>query len=135
MSDRAGWDAALSFGAPPHDDRLVFRGEQPAVAGQPEPLPADLPAALVAALERTGVTHLWSHQAEAIALAREGRHVGITSGTASGKTLAYTVPVLETLLTESHTRALYLAPTKALAQDQARRLHALGLGRDLRVSL
>jgi DEAD/DEAH box helicase domain-containing protein len=135
VSDRAGWDAALAFGAPPHDDRLVFRGEQPAAEGQPEPLPTDLPPALVAALERTGVTHLWSHQAEAIALARAGRHVGITSGTASGKTLAYTVPVLETLLTESHTRALYLAPTKALAQDQARRLHALGLGRDLRVSL
>ncbi|MSO48039.1 MAG: DEAD/DEAH box helicase [Thermoleophilia bacterium] len=100
VSDRAGWDAALAFGAPPHDGRLVFRGEQPAVAGQPEPLPTDLPPTLLVALERTGVTHLWSHQAEAIKLARTGRHVGINSGTASGKTLAYTVPVLETLLTE-----------------------------------
>ena len=134
MNPRASWDTALDLGAPP-DDRLVFRGEQPASAGTSVPLPTDLPQALTAALERSGITSLWAHQAEAIALARDGRHVGITSGTASGKTLAYTVPVLETLLTESHSRALYLSPTKALAQDQARRLHALGLGRDLRVSL
>ena len=134
MSPRASWDAALDLGAPP-DDRLVFRGEQPASAGISAPLPADLAPALTAALERSGITSLWAHQAEAIALARQGNHVGITSGTASGKTLAYTVPVLETLLTESHARALYLSPTKALAQDQARRLHALGLGRDLRVAL
>ena len=134
MSPRASWDTALEFGAPP-DDRLVFRGEQPASAGISVPLPTDLPPALTAALERSGIESLWAHQAEAIALARDGRHAGITSGTASGKTLAYTVPVLETLLTESHARALYLSPTKALAQDQARRLHALGLGRDLRVSL
>ena len=134
MSPRASWDAALDLGAPP-DDRLVFRGEQPASAGISVPLPTDLPPALTAALERSGIESLWAHQAEAIALARDGRHAGITSGTASGKTLAYTVPVLETLLTESHARALYLSPTKALAQDQARRLHALGLGRDLRVSL
>ena len=63
------------------------------------------------------------------------RSVGIATGTASGKTLAYAVPVLEKLLVEPHARALYLSPTKALAQDQARRLHALGLGRDLRVAL
>ncbi len=135
MTPGAAWDAALAFGAPPHDDRLVFRGEQPAVTGTTVPLPNDLPRALLAALERTGISSLWAHQAEAIALARAGNHVGITSGTASGKTLAYTLPVIETLLNESHARALYLAPTKALAQDQARRLHALGLGRDLRVSL
>jgi DEAD/DEAH box helicase domain-containing protein len=117
------------------DERLVFRGEQPATEGSAVPLPDDLPPALAAALERDGVTRLWTHQAEAIRLARAGRHVGIATGTASGKTLAYAVPVLETLLTEPHARALYLSPTKALAQDQARRLHALGLGRDLRVAL
>ena len=134
MTGGAPWDAALDLGAPP-DERLVFRGEQTATPGVAAPLPDDLPPALAAALERTGVTALWSHQAEAIALARAGRHVGIATGTASGKTLAYALPVLETLLTEPHARALYLSPTKALAQDQARRLHALGLGRDLRVAL
>ncbi|MGI9116864.1 MAG: DEAD/DEAH box helicase [Gaiellales bacterium] len=134
MTPRAAWDAALEPGAPP-DDRLVFRGDEPARRGHAVPLPADLPAALREALERTGVSTLWAHQAAAIELARDGHHVGITSGTASGKTLAYTVPVLETLLGESHARALYLSPTKALAQDQARRLHALGLRRALRVSL
>lgn len=130
----APWDAALDLGAPP-DDRLVFRGAQPAQEGAAESLPDDLPPALVGALHRIGVEALWSHQAEAIALARQGRHLGITTGTASGKTLAYAVPVLERLLREPHARALYLSPTKALAQDQARRLHALGLGRDLRVAL
>ena len=134
MSPRASWDAALDLGASP-DDRLVFRGEQPASVGTSVPLPTDLPPALLAALARTGIASLWAHQAEAIALARTGHHIGITSGTASGKTLAYTVPVLDTLLRERHARVLYLSPTKALAQDQARRLHALGLGRALRVAL
>ena len=134
MTGRAAWDDALALGAPP-DDRLVFRGEQPAAAGRRAELPADLPSALRDGLARVGVTDLWAHQAEAIALGRAGRHVGVTSGTASGKTLAYAVPVVERLLEQRHARALYLSPTKALAQDQARRLHALGLGRDLRVAL
>ena len=134
MTGPAAWDGALALGAPP-DDRLVFRGEQPPTDGSRVPLPDDLPAELAAALERVGIDALWSHQADAIARARAGRHVGVVSGTASGKTLAYTVPIVERLLRERHTRALYLAPTKALAQDQARRLHALGLGRDLRVAL
>ena len=135
MNKKAAWNATLAFGAPPHDDRLVFQGEQPATTGVSVALPDDLPKRLIEALRATGIDQLWSHQAEAIALARAGHHVGITSGTASGKTLAYTIPVLDILLRESHARALYLAPTKALAQDQARRLHALGLGRDLRVAL
>ena len=135
MTARRPWDAALAAGAPPHDTRLVHRAEEPGRAGEPMPLPDGLDPRLVAALERTGVEALWSHQAEAVALARAGHHVGVVSGTASGKTLAYAIPVLDTLLREPHTRALYLSPTKALAQDQARRLSALGLGRDLRVAL
>ncbi len=132
---KAAWDATLALGGPPHDNRLVYRGEQPEAAGVSAPLSPGLTPTLTAALEHSGVTHLWSHQAEAIALARAGHHVGITTGTASGKTLAYAVPVLDTLLRESHARVLYLSPTKALAQDQARRMHALGLGRELRVAL
>ena len=105
------------------DERLVFRGEQPATDGFAVALPDDLPPALADALARDGVTRLWTHQAEAIRLARAGRHVGIATGTASGKTLAYAVPVLEKLLVEPHARALYLSPTKALAQDQIGRAH------------
>ncbi len=135
MTGRRPWDAALAVGAGPDDGRLVHRADEPPRPGAPVPLPDGLDPRLVDALARTGVERLWSHQAEAVALARAGHHVGIASGTASGKTLAYAIPVLDLLLREPHTRALYLSPTKALAQDQARRLTALGLGRDLRVAL
>lgn len=135
MTPKAAWDAVLAFGASPQDGRLVFRGDEDARPGDPAPLPDGLDPRLVNALAATGVTGLWSHQAEAIALAREGHHVGVVTGTASGKTLAYAIPMLDTLLREPHARALYLSPTKALAQDQARRLSALGLGRDLRIAL
>ena len=135
MTDRRPWDTALAIGAGPDDGRLVHRIDEPARPGRSLPLPSGLDPRLVAALARSGVERLWSHQAEAIDRARRGDHVGIASGTASGKTLAYAIPVLDLLLREPHTRALYLSPTKALAQDQARRLAALGLGRDLRVAL
>ena len=76
------------------------------------------------ALKRTGITQLYSHQAEALQSAREG-HTIVTTGTASGKSLAFNLPVLETLAHDRKARALYLYPTKALAQDQARKLHEL----------
>lgn len=75
-----------------------------------------------AALARTGVTRLYTHQAQAIRAIREGRDVAIVTSTASGKTICYTVPVLEKLIADPSARALYLFPTKALAQDQLRGL-------------
>jgi len=84
-----------------------------------------LPPALEAALRRAGADRLYSHQALAINAARRGQHVILATGTASGKTLAYNVPVLEALLADRSARALYLFPTKALAQDQLRSLHDL----------
>ena len=87
-----------------------------------------LPAPLQAALERMGAGRLYSHQAEAINAVRRGEHVILATTTASGKTLAYNVPVMEALLAQRGVRALYLFPTKALAQDQLRGLRALAQG-------
>jgi DEAD/DEAH box helicase domain-containing protein len=81
--------------------------------------------ALQAALEQRGIRRLYSHQAAAIDLARDGRDVVVVTGTASGKTLCYNAPVLEAALADPMARALYLFPTKALAQDQLRTLGEL----------
>lgn len=87
-----------------------------------------LPPALQSALREIGVDDFFSHQAQAINAARRGQHVVLATGTASGKTLAYNVPVLELLLADRRARALYLFPTKALAQDQLRSLRELARG-------
>src|SRR6185312_12282836 len=75
--------------------------------------------------ERLRHDALFSHQAEAWEAAQRGEHVIVTTGTASGKTLAFNLPVLDALAREPKNRALYLYPTKALAQDQLRSLQAL----------
>lgn len=79
-----------------------------------------LPPPLRAALTSLGIRELWRHQAQSLDEARAGRNVAVVSGTASGKTLAYTLPVLETTLAEPDAATLFLYPTKALAQDQLR---------------
>jgi DEAD/DEAH box helicase domain-containing protein len=93
--------------------------------GRAEPFPDDLDPLVVSALVADGVTALWRHQAEAWEAARRGEHVVVTTGTASGKSLAFNLPVLDAIAATPTTRALYLYPTKALAQDQARALGAL----------
>jgi DEAD/DEAH box helicase domain-containing protein len=98
-------------------------------------LPSDLKPDLVAALAARGIERLYSHQAEAYAAVRRGRHLVVVTPTASGKTLCYNLPVLQGLLENPEKRALYLFPTKALAQDQLAELSALkhGLPIELRV--
>jgi DEAD/DEAH box helicase domain-containing protein len=76
--------------------------------------------AVRAALERDGIRRLYAHQAEAIAEVRRGRNVVIVTGTASGKTLCYNVPAVEAVLADPLSTALFVYPTKALAQDQLR---------------
>ena len=83
-----------------------------------EPLSAEL----VELLARQGVEQLYSHQVAALELARAGRDLVVVTGTASGKTLCYNLPILETALADPEARALYLFPTKALAQDQHKNL-------------
>jgi len=93
----------------------------PARGGQTAPLPGDLDARLVAALRGRGVTRLYTHQAAAWASVQAGRHTVIVTPTASGKTLCYNLPVLQAAL-HDQAKALYLFPTKALAQDQVAEL-------------
>ena len=82
-------------------------------------------AALLGVLKQEGVEQLYSHQAEGIDAVRRGENVVVVTGTASGKTLCYNIPVVETLLSEPRAKAIYLYPTKALAQDQLRALNHL----------
>jgi DEAD/DEAH box helicase domain-containing protein len=89
---------------------------------------ADAPEALAPTVRAAiGVDRLYSHQRETWDRAARAEHVCVATGTASGKTLAFNLPVLDALARDPHTRALYLYPTKALAQDQFRALTALGL--------
>ncbi|MEU8425299.1 DEAD/DEAH box helicase [Micromonospora sp. NPDC048835] len=99
----------------------------PARAGVPAPWPSWAPTELRAAFTRRGVVAPWQHQAEAANLAYEGQHVIVATGTASGKSLAYQLPALATLLADPRATVLYLAPTKALAADQLRAVAALEL--------
>lgn len=85
------------------------------------PLPEDLPPALAAALRQRGIDQLYSHQAAAWQAARARQHVAVVTPTASGKSLCYTLPVL-TAAMRDNAKALYLFPTKALAQDQVAEL-------------
>ena len=86
-----------------------------------DPLHPDLQRSL----QSLGVEHLYAHQAEAIDALRDGENVIVATPAASGKSLCYHLPVLEALLQDRASRALYLYPTKALAQDQSRTLSRL----------
>ncbi len=88
------------------------------------PLPPDLQHSLKLA----GITRLYAHQTKALEFARAGGHTGIFTPAASGKTLCYNLPVLETMLAHPKATALYLFPLKALAQDQLDTLSHLALG-------
>ncbi|MDD5668131.1 MAG: DEAD/DEAH box helicase, partial [Actinomycetota bacterium] len=88
-------------------------------------LPQRLHPRLREALQRLGASRLYPHQARALELVEKGRNVIIATGTASGKSLCYHLPVYEEILERPSSRALYLFPTKALAQDQLRSLKEL----------
>ncbi len=85
-------------------------------------LPGGLDPALAAGLRARDLLPLYTHQVAAVEAALAGDNVTVVTGTASGKTLCYNLPVLQSLLTDPEARALYLFPTKALAQDQAAEL-------------
>jgi DEAD/DEAH box helicase domain-containing protein len=107
-------------------EELAYLADVPGREARAVSLPA-LEPALAAALAERGVDRLYSHQAEALAVARRGENLVVATGTASGKTLAFNLPVLDALAADPKLRALYLYPTKALAQDQARALGELRL--------
>jgi DEAD/DEAH box helicase domain-containing protein len=116
------WRRAIEPGR--DDDRLVAESLVEERSAELAKIPSALDPALVAALRGAGIDSLYSHQVEALAAAREG-NVVITSGTASGKSLSFNLPVLDEIARDPKRRALYLYPTKALAQDQSRKLSEL----------
>jgi DEAD/DEAH box helicase domain-containing protein len=110
-------------------EELAFLGSEPPRDAVFAPIPDDVDVRVREALAARGIDRLYSHQADAWDAARGGGNVIVTTGTASGKTLAFNLPVLSALAADPKRRALYLYPTKALAQDQARALAALRVPR------
>jgi DEAD/DEAH box helicase domain-containing protein len=110
------WDDVLQ------GEELAHLGSEPAREARTEPIPDEIHPRVREALEAQGIGALFAHQADAWAAAARGEHLIVTTGTASGKTLAFNLPVLDALAREPKRRALYLYPTKALAQDQLRSL-------------
>jgi DEAD/DEAH box helicase domain-containing protein len=98
----------------------------PARHAQWAPMPEWVRPELIAAYREKGIEQLYSHQARALTAVHSRRNAVIVTPTASGKTLCYNLPVLNRMLENPDVRALYLFPTKALAQDQLAELHALG---------
>ena len=103
-------------------------------AARTTPIPEELHPDLAAALRAAGVNELYEHQLEALEAAWRGPAI-TTTGTASGKSLCFNLPALDVLLRDGKARALYLYPTKALAQDQARAIAGLALGDRVRPAI
>jgi DEAD/DEAH box helicase domain-containing protein len=116
------WEPAL--GPAREDGRLVSETAEPATMAKLTELPADLHPELARSLAGAGIESLYSHQAAAYETAKRTNLI-LTSGTASGKSLSFNLPVLDGIAHEPKRRAFYLYPTKALAQDQARKLGEL----------
>ena len=126
------WSALLDEGR--EDGRLVREArEGPRREALVEP-PQELHGDVLAALSRLGIQRLYSHQAQALHAAWAGPTI-ITTGTASGKSLCFNLPTLDVLCRDTRARALYVYPTKALAQDQARALAAFGLAKRVRPAI
>jgi len=107
--------------------QVVYEHRIPARGARYANLRHPLPPRLRESLSRQGIRRLYEHQVAAIEAVRDGRNVVVVTGTASGKTLCFNLPVLEAILEDPRARALYLYPTKALAQDQLDALHEFGL--------
>ncbi len=119
--------AGLSFLTDGSHEQVVYVTHRAARAARLEALPTDLPPALAAALADRGIAQLFTHQRRVWDLMAAGRNVVVSTGTASGKSLSFALPTLDAFARDPHSRALFLYPTKALAQDQARSLAGLRL--------
>ena len=118
-----GWDDLLLA------EQVAHLGTERARPARGQPFSEELHPRVAATLAGAGIDALYEHQLEAWEATARGEHVVVATGTASGKSLAFNLPVLDAIAREPKVRALYLYPTKALAQDQARALHAFGLPR------
>ena len=103
---------------------IVRRPASEGESVRPDP---PLPGLLRRRLAGMGIEALWTHQADAVAAVRRGENVIVSTGTASGKSLAFNLPVFEAIMQDGATRALYLYPTKALAQDQLRAIRTFAI--------
>ncbi len=129
------WSALLDAGRA--DGRLVREANEGGIGPDPAqgvPFPRELHPEVLGALEHAGIEQLYSHQAAALHAAWEGPLI-VTTGTASGKSLCFNLPTLDVLCRDPHARAIYLYPTKALAQDQARALARFGLTERVRPAI
>ncbi len=125
---RAGLDAAVTrfeqwMGEADSPVRFIRR--IPPAAGEFVPIPEILNPGLRNVLEQRGIAQLYVHQAASIRLASEGKNIVVVTPTASGKTFCYNLPVLNHLLDDPNARAMYLFPTKALAEDQLHEFQAI----------
>ena len=117
--------AAAVAGTEAGEHPLRHVAELPARHGRQCPWPTWVEPDVLRAFTDRGIGSPWSHQVQAADLAHAGRHVVISTGTASGKSLAYQLPILNALATDPRARALYISPTKALGHDQLRAAHTL----------
>ncbi|WP_091389433.1 DEAD/DEAH box helicase [Amycolatopsis pretoriensis] len=115
----------MTAGIPAREDPVTHVADLPGRSATCVPWPSWADPAVVRAFGDCGVALPWAHQAEAASHAYEGRHVVVSTGTASGKSLAYQLPVLSRLAAGEKTNALYLSPTKALGADQLRSVSSL----------
>ena len=104
---------------------LLHVAEIPARSAEPRNWPDWVHPEVLAAVRGRGITSLWCHQVETADIAHSGRDVVVSTGTASGKSLAFQLPILDALARDGRSRALYLSPTKALGHDQLRSAHGL----------
>lgn len=117
----------VTAGIPSREDPVTHVADLPGREAGYAEWPSWVDPAVVAALRDCGVSAPWAHQAEAASHAYEGRHVVVSTGTASGKSLAYQLPVLSRLAAGEKANALYLSPTKALGADQLRSVSSLDI--------
>src|SRR5207253_7045306 len=123
----SSWDDLLQ------GEEIAYVSTEPAREAALAPLPDELHPRVREVLAAQGIAELYTHQRAAWDAAVRGEHVVVTTGTASGKTLAFNLPVLDAIARDPKNRALYLYPTTALAQDQLRSLSTFRLQR-LRVA-
>src|SRR5947207_7479933 len=117
------WDDLLQ------GEEIAYLGTEPAREARLAPLPDDLHTRVRDALAAQGIDELYTHQRAAWAAVARGEHVVVTTGTASGKTLAFNLPVLDAIVRDPKNPARYLYPSEALAKDQLRSLSTFRLQR------
>ena len=122
-------------GSPWYRDQIVYVRQVPPRQAIPGNLQSPLHAELRRSLESKDLWPLYMHQTEAIDALAEGEHVMVSTPAASGKSLCYHLPVLDSVLADRTNRAMYVYPTKALAQDQLKGLRELGEGLAFRADI